>query len=52
LNHELRFFLDACARRRPLVADVKAGLLALRVVEATHRSSKLGRRVLLSELNY
>jgi predicted dehydrogenase len=51
LSHELRLFLDACARRRPLVVDVKAGLLALRVVEAAHRSSKLGRRVLLSELN-
>jgi hypothetical protein len=29
---------------------VEAGVLALRVVEAAHLSSKLGRRVLLSEV--
>jgi len=29
--------------------DVGAGLLALRVVEAAHLSSKLGRRVFVSE---
>ena len=35
--------------RAPAV-DVEAGLLALRVVEAAHRSSALGRRVTLSEI--
>jgi predicted dehydrogenase len=50
-SRELRLCLDACARRTPPVVDVEAGLLALRVVEPEHRSSNLGRRVLLSELN-
>jgi predicted dehydrogenase len=50
LSHELELFLDACARRTAPAVDVEAGLLALRVVEAAQQSSKLGRRVLLSEL--
>jgi predicted dehydrogenase len=49
LSHELRFFLDACAHGTAPAVDVEAGLLALRVVEAAHQSSKIGRRVLLSE---
>ncbi len=51
LRHELKLFLDACMSRTPPAVDVEAGWLALRVVEAAHQSSKLGRRVLLSELN-
>ena len=51
LTHELKLFLDACASRTAPAVDVDAGLLALRVVEAAHQSSKLGRRVLLSELD-
>ena len=50
LSHELKLFLNACANSTAPVVDVEAGLLALRVVEAAHLSSKLGRRVLLSEL--
>jgi UDP-N-acetylglucosamine 3-dehydrogenase len=50
LSHELKLFLDACAQRSESPVDVEAGLLALRVVEAAHRSSKLQRRVLLSEM--
>src|SRR5262249_47090219 len=49
LRHELELFLEACARRTAPAVDVEAGGLALRVVEAAHLSSKLGRRVLLSE---
>jgi predicted dehydrogenase len=51
LRQELTLFLDACTRRTAPPVDVEAGLLALRVVEAAHRSSELGRRVLLSELS-
>jgi UDP-2-acetamido-3-amino-2,3-dideoxy-glucuronate N-acetyltransferase len=50
LRLELEMFLDACGRRIPPVVDVEAGLQALRVVEAAQQSSKLERRVLLSEL--
>jgi UDP-N-acetylglucosamine 3-dehydrogenase len=50
LSHELKLFLDACAQRSESPVDVEAGLLALRVVEAAHRSSELHRRVLLSEM--
>ena len=50
LNHELKLFLDACANRTEPAVDVEAGLLALRVVEAAQQSSKLGRRVPLSEM--
>lgn len=51
LSHELKLFLDACAHGTAPAVDVEAGLLALRVVEAAHHSSKLGRRILLSELS-
>ena len=50
LSHELKLFLDACANRTEPAVDVEAGLLALRVVEAAQQSSKLGRRVQLSEM--
>ena len=50
LRHELTLFLDACARGTTPAVGVEAGLRALRVVEAAHQSSKLGRRVLLSEM--
>ena len=50
LRLELELFLDACARRIPPAVDVEAGLQALTGVEAAQRSSRLGRRVLLSEL--
>jgi predicted dehydrogenase len=51
LSHELKLFLEACAHGTAPAVDVGAGLIALRVVEAAHQSSKLGRRVLVSELN-
>lgn len=51
LSHELKLFLDACVSRTSPAVDVEAGLRALRVVEAAQQSSKLGRRVLLSELD-
>lgn len=50
LSHELTLFLEACAGRTAPAVDVEAGLLALRVVEAAQESSKLGRRILLSEM--
>jgi len=50
LRHELKLFLDACAGRTAPAVDVEAGVLALKVVEAAHRSSELGRRVELSEI--
>lgn len=50
LRHELKLFLDACAGRLEPPVNVDAGLLALRVVEAAQVSSKLHRRVLLSEV--
>jgi predicted dehydrogenase len=50
LRHELEQFLDAVARRTHPAVDVQAGLDALRTVEAAHRSSSLGRRVMLAEL--
>jgi predicted dehydrogenase len=50
LRHELELFLEACSGRTAPSVDVEAGVLALRVVEAAHLSSKLGRRVLLSEV--
>jgi UDP-N-acetylglucosamine 3-dehydrogenase len=51
LRRELEVFLDAVARRTPPRVDVGAGLLALRVVEAAQRSSALGRRVTLAEVD-
>ena len=51
LRRELELFLDAVARRREPAVGVEAGLLALRVVEAAQRSSRLGRRVTLAEID-
>lgn len=51
LRRELELFLDAVARRGRPAVDVEAGLLALQVVEAAQRSSALGRRVPLAELD-
>lgn len=51
LRLELELFTDAVARRTPAAVDVQAGLLALRVVEAAQRSSTLGRRVSLTEID-
>ena len=50
LRRELELFLDAARAGEPPPVDVKAGLDALRVVEAAQRSSALGRRVTLAEL--
>ncbi len=50
LRRELELFLDSVARRARPAVDVQAGLLALRTVEAAHRSSALGRRIALAEL--
>lgn len=50
LKYELKLFLEACTSGTAPAVDVESGLLALRVVEASHRSSELGRRVELSEL--
>jgi len=50
LSHELKLFLEACANRTAPAVDVEAGLLALRVVEAAHQSSKAQRRVLIEEV--
>ena len=51
LRRELELFLDAVARREGPVVDAHAGLLALQTVEAAQRSSALGRRVALAELD-
>jgi UDP-N-acetylglucosamine 3-dehydrogenase len=50
LRRELELFLAAARYGGPPPVDVTAGLAALRVVEAAHRSSALGRRVTLAEL--
>ena len=50
LRHELDRFLEAVARKTAPTVDVEAGVLALRVVEAAQRSSELGRRVTLTEI--
>lgn len=50
LRRELELFLDVAARRERPAVDVEAGLQALLVVEAAQRSSELGRRVTLAEL--
>ena len=50
LRRELELFRDACTRRARPAVDVRAGLAALRVVEAAQRASALGRRVTLAEL--
>lgn len=49
LRHELELFLAAAAGQRAPAVDVRAGLSALRVVEAARRASDLGRRVTLAE---
>ena len=51
LRREIELFLDAVARRGKPAVDVEAGLVALRTVEAAQRSSALGRRVTLAELD-
>jgi predicted dehydrogenase len=51
LRREIELFLDALVRRVRPAVDVKAGLDALRTVEAAQRSSSLGRRVTLAELS-
>jgi len=51
LRRELELFIDAVARGGRPAVDVEAGLLALRTVEAARRSSALGRRVTLSEID-
>jgi UDP-N-acetylglucosamine 3-dehydrogenase len=51
LRREIELFLDAVVRRVRPAVDVKAGLDALRTVEAAQRSSSLGRRVTLAELS-
>ena len=50
LRRELELFLDAARNGWAPAVDVAAGLTALEVVEAAHRSSALGRRVTLAEL--
>jgi predicted dehydrogenase len=50
LRRELELFLAAARDGGAPPVDVTAGLAALRVVEAAHRSSALGRRVTLAEL--
>jgi predicted dehydrogenase len=50
LQRELELFLDAARNGGAPVVDVAAGLTALEVVEAAHRSSALGRRVTLAEI--
>jgi UDP-N-acetylglucosamine 3-dehydrogenase len=50
LRRELELFLNAVARRDMPAVDARAGLMALRAVEAARRSSELGRRVTLAEL--
>ena len=51
LRQELELFLESAARRSSPAVDVDAGLVALRVVEAAQRSSELGRRVELAEID-
>jgi predicted dehydrogenase len=51
LRWELELFVDAITRRQRPAVDVDAGLLALRTVAAAQRSSTLGRRVALAEID-
>jgi UDP-N-acetylglucosamine 3-dehydrogenase len=51
LRRELELFLEAVARRARPAVDVRAGVLALQTVEAAQRSSALGRRIELAELD-
>jgi len=50
LKRELELFLETVARSERPAVTVGDGLLALQVVEASARSSDLGRRVTLAEL--
>jgi UDP-N-acetylglucosamine 3-dehydrogenase len=50
LRREIEMFLEAAARGDRPPVDVDAGLQALLVVEAAERSSNLGRRVTLTEV--
>ena len=50
LRREIELFLEAAERRERPPVDVEAGLQALLVVEAAERSSRLGRRVTLTEV--
>jgi UDP-N-acetylglucosamine 3-dehydrogenase len=50
LRREIELFLEAAARRDRPAVDVEAGLQTLLVVEAAERSSRLGRRVPLTEV--
>lgn len=49
LRRELACFLDSVRTRQAPLVGVDDGLRALQVVEAAHRSSRHGRRVLLDE---
>ncbi len=51
LKRELELFLETVTRCGRPPVDVEAGLLALQTVEAAQRSSALGRRVTLAELD-
>ena len=51
LRRELELFIDAVARGHRPAVGVEAGLLALRTVAAAQRSSALGRRVTLAEID-
>jgi UDP-N-acetylglucosamine 3-dehydrogenase len=50
LHAELAAFLQACQGGGPSPVDARAGLLAVEIVEAAARSSRLGRVVSLTEL--
>lgn len=52
LRREIAAFLDAVERRGTPPVGVNAGLSALRVVEAAQRSSHLGRRMVLHDLEH
>jgi len=51
LRWELELFIDAVTRRQRPAVGVESGLLALRTVAAAQRSSALGRRVTLAEID-
>jgi predicted dehydrogenase len=51
LRRELELFVDAVTRGQRPAVDVEAGLQALRTVAAAERSSTLGRRVTLAEID-
>jgi UDP-N-acetylglucosamine 3-dehydrogenase len=51
LRREVELFVDAISTGQRPAVDVDAGLLALRTVVAAQRSSALGRRVTLAEID-